>query len=751
MVAEILYDSQSRVFHISNSVMSYLIQVDGNGKILQLYFGEKICLSGNFKHLVEKSKRPMSIYETTDDEFYSYEHIKQEIPESGSSDFRIPAIKVRQSNGDYSMDLKYYSYRIFNGKNKIEKLPHSYVSVSDEACTLELKLKDAHSGLIVNLYYSVFSDRSVIARSIELVNSGKENLMIERLMPLNLDLPTSDYEIIHLSGAWGRERHIKKNSLHSGMQSFGSTRGHSSHNHNPFFILKKEKADEYNGECIGFSFVYSGDFTSCIEVDSYSTTRVQLGMNSETFCWKLKPGEHFHSPEVIITHSSKGLSDLSYTLHSFINENIINGYWKKRERPVKINSWEAFYFDFDEEKLLTFANKAKELGVELFVLDDGWFGDRSSDDKSLGDWIVNREKFPNGLDKLVSSIRSIGLGFGIWIEPEMVNPNSRLYREHPDWILKFPNKKPKLGRNQYVLNFGNIDVVNYIFDSLCEVFDKVQVDYIKWDMNRSILDSYDSELLYDEQGEVRHRYIIGVYRLYKMISQKYPKILIESCASGGGRFDLGMLYYASQTWTSDCTDAIERLKIQYGTSLAYPLSSMGAHVSVSPNHQNNRMVSLKTRIETAYFGNFGLELDPNKLSEYEKLLLREGIEFYKKNRYTFQYGRFFRLSSPFENNDTVWMVISEDRNHGIGSSYKVLNEINHSYKRIKLKGLHPEKKYRVKFSIKSPFNNLIYTGDELMKIGLSLSDASSGQHYDKIGYDQSEDFSSILFYIDVNE
>lgn len=751
MTAKIDFDEENMVFHLHNNYISYLIKVDENKKLLQLYFGEVVSFFGNYKYLVERANRPMSISEKQDDVPYSYEYLKQELPESGSSDYRLASLKVEMSNGDTSMDLRYSGHKIYKGKKKLKDVPFSYVENKNNALSLEVFLRDKYSGLEVICYYTIFENIGMISRSLKLTNYGNSTLDIQKIMSINLDLPDSDYELLQLSGAWGRERYIYVNKLHPGVQGFESSRGHSSHNHNPFLILKKIGTSEEVGECIGLSLIYSGDFTCKVEVDTFDTIRAQIGLNPETFSWKLQVGEIFQSPEGVISFSKKGLTTLSQTFHNFINNNIIRGYWKNRVRPVLLNNWEATYFDFDEKKLIDIAKRGKKIGAELFVLDDGWFGNRNDDQSSLGDWWVNEKKFPNGLSVFVKRIKTLGLNFGIWIEPEMVSPNSHLIKMHPEWVFRNPNKNPKLGRNQLVLNFGKPEVVDYIFESLCKVFDRIQLDYIKWDMNRSICESFDESLSNDQQKESRHRYILGVYKLHELLLARYPKILIESCASGGGRFDLGMLCYASQTWTSDCTDAIERLKIQYGTSMAYPLSSMGAHVSVSPNHQNNRLLPLKTRLETAYFGNLGIELDPQKITPEEMIELRDGINFYKKNRELFQFGKFYRLLSPFENNYTAWMVVSKDQTKVVVGVYKVLNEVNWSFKRLKLTGLLPDKLYKATLSNKSPFDSFVYTGDELMKVGLSISDASAGQFLSKIGYEESRDFESFLILLEARD
>ncbi|HAP8275795.1 TPA: alpha-galactosidase, partial [Enterococcus faecium] len=447
------------------------------------------------------------------------------------------------------------------------------------------------------------------------MNKGKDIQIIENISSLSLDLPDANYEWQQLSGAWGRERTIKSRTLQQGIQSIESTRGISSHQHNPFVTLKRKNTDENQGEAIGAALVYSGNFLIQAEVDTWDVTRLQVGINPFGFNWKLNPGEIFTAPEAILVYSSKGLNAMSQTFHQLFRKRLARGKWREKDRPVLINNWEATYFDFDEEKLVNIAKKAFDVGIELFVLDDGWFGERENDCAGLGDWHVNPKRLPRGIGSLSEKIRSFGMKFGLWFEPEMVNKDSELYRTHPNWIISTPNRKPNHGRNQYVLNFGLDEVVENIFDQMCKIIDESNLDYIKWDMNRPLTDVFDSHLSADQQGEVFHRYVLGVYRLYEKLITKYPNILFESCSSGGGRFDPGMLHYAPQAWASDDSDAIERLKIQYGTSMLYPLSSIGAHVSIVPNHQTNRITPIKTRGNVAFFGAFGYELDLNELSE----------------------------------------------------------------------------------------------------------------------------------------
>ncbi len=554
----------------------------------------------------------------------------------------------------------------------------------------------------------------------KITNVGENDLKIEKALSLSLDFPNSDYEMITLNGAWSRERHINSSPLHPGIQMIESLRGASSANHNPSFVLKDPLTDESCGNAYGISLIYSGNFEALVQVDSYNVARAQIGINTKTFEWNLSSGESFQTPEAIISFSDKGLSGLSQNFHKMVTNNIMNSKYRLSERPVLINNWEATYFDFDEEKLVQLATKAKDIGCELFVLDDGWFGKRNDDTSSLGDWFTNESKLPNGIAATAKAIRETGMKFGLWFEPEMCNEDSDLYREHKDWVIESPNRKKSFGRNQYVLDYSNRKVVDYIFDKMDKIIADTKLDYIKWDMNRNICEPFGSKLKANQQGEFFHRYILGVYDLYDRLTKKYPSILFESCASGGGRFDLGLMYYAPQAWASDDTDAIERLKIQYGTSLFYPLCSMGSHVSAIPNHQVGRKTSLKMRGDVALFGTFGYELDLNQFSDKELNEMREQIDFFKEHRSLLQYGTFHRLISPFEknNNYVSWMVVSEDKKEAIFASYKILATPNPPLRKIKLKGLDNDTEYII--------NNRSYMGDELQNIGLSLEPEYSG-------------------------
>lgn len=739
----IIVNEKSKTFHLHNKQISYIMTVLPNGHMGQLYFGKRIHDREDFSYLLEVMPRPMSscIFEESKD--FSLEHLKQEYGVYGSGDYRMPAVEVLQENGSRILDLCYVDYEIQKGKPALPGLPATYTENDKEAETLSILLRDMLIGLEVRLMYTIFAEEGIIARSVSFANRGKQALHLTTAMSLCVDLPDYNYEWLQFSGAWARERCLRKRHLEYGIQSVGSVRGHSSHEHNPFIILKRPSADEFQGEAIGFSFVYSGNFLAQAEVDTHDTTRVLMGIHPEGFDWKLDINETFQTPEAVMVYTDQGLNHLSQVYHQLYGKRLARGYWRDRVRPVLINNWEATYFDFDQEKILDIARKAKETGVELFVLDDGWFGNRCSEHAGLGDWIANTDRLPEGIRGLAQRIEDMGMKFGLWFEPEMVNKDSDLFRTHPDWILQVPDRKSCHGRYQYVLDFSRKEVVDCIYKMMEKILSDAKVSYIKWDMNRSITECWSAALPADRQGEVFHRYILGVYNLYERLIEKFPHILFESCASGGARFDPGMLYYAPQAWTSDDTDAVERLKIQYGTSYCYPISSMGSHVSTTPNHQTGRNTPLHTRANVACFGTFGYELDLNTLTQEEQKTVKEQIAFMKKYRHILQFGTFYRLSSPFENNVTAWMAVSANKKEAIVGWYRVLNGANLSFARLHLHGLDENIQYEItKRRTRETFYGSYY-GDELMYAGLVTTDGSSGETH--LEEEKTYDFDSSLF------
>ena len=717
----IIFHEESKTFHMFNDEISYIICVLPNGHIGNLYFGKKIHDREDFSYLIESKQRPMTACVYEGNRKYSLEHLKLEYPVYGTSDYRNPAVEILQENGSRISDFKYISHEITDGKPELAGLPATYVEEPEEAQTLCLRLKDEVTGIVLELLYSIFSGKGILARSARFINEGIAPVHLLNAMSLSLDLPDSDYVWMQFSGVWARERHIIERKLEQGIQAVGSLRGNSSHEHNPFIVLRRPSTTETSGEVMGFSLIYSGNHRMHAEVDTHNTTRVTAGINPQNFDWKLDCGESFQTPEAVVVFSDQGLNGMSQTFHKLYQKRLARGYWRDRPRPILNNNWEATYFDFTEDRLVEIAAKAKECGVELFVLDDGWFGKRSNDYTGLGDWVANKERLPFGIKGLADRIEEMGMKFGLWFEPEMVNKDSDLYRVHPDWILHAPQRASCHGRNQYVLDFSRKEVVNCIYDMMYKILSEAKISYIKWDLNRSITECYSVALPADRQGEVFHRYILGVYDLYDRLTTAFPQILFESCASGGGRFDPGMLYYAPQGWISDDTDAAERVRIQYGTSMCYPISSMGSHVSVVPNHQLNRITPLHTRANVAYFGTFGYELDLNKLTDEEIAEVKTQIIFMKEYRELIQFGNFYRLKSPFGGNETVWMTVSEDKRKALVFWYRERNVVNAEFTRVRLQGLNPDLIY------KNEYNGTENYGDELMNLGLLTTDVTAGE------------------------
>lgn len=739
----IQFHQTSKEFHLYNEQISYIIKVLENGQLGHVYFGKHLTDREDFGYLVEYATRDMAPYPFEGRSNFSLEHLKQEYPTFGSGDTRYPAFELESADGSRVADFKYKTHEIYSGKKEIQGLPAVYVEDDSEADTLEIVLEDTFLKTEIVLSYTIFNGRPVITRHARFACGNENGITLLNCMSGCLDLPDKEYEMVELAGTWNRERHPHTRKLCYGTQGVYSMRGCSSHQFNPFLMLKRKEADEFSGEVIGFSLVYSGDFLAQVEVDNFDVTRVVMGIHPNEFRWELEKGESFQTPEMVMVYSEHGMNGMSQTYHELYRTRLARGKWRDQARPILINNWEATYFDFNEEKILNIARKAKEIGIELFVLDDGWFGKRNWDNASLGDWYPNLEKLPDGITGVARRVEEMGLKFGLWFEPEMTNKESRLYREHPDWILSVPGRKVSVGRNQYVLDFSREEVVNAIFEQMKKVLTEAPISYIKWDMNRSMSEVYSAGAGAKDQGKVMHKYILGVYRLYDMLTKEFPEILFESCASGGARFDPGLLYYAPQCWTSDDTDAVERCKIQYGTSFVYPVSSMGAHVSAVPNHQLLRNTSLETRANVAYFGTFGYELDPNRLTEEEKEEVKAQIAFMKQYRHLIQYGTFYRLLSPFEGNETAWMVVSEDKTRAIVGYYKVLQSVNGPYKKVRLQGLDPDRKYHVTGMEPGKYEEDLY-GDELLWYGLNVSDASSGENKEKYN-GKNGDYQSRLY------
>lgn len=693
----IIFHKQSKCFHLYNNEVSYIMRIMENGQLENLYYGKKIHDKEDFAYFHDEAMRSQMSVCIPEPGLLSMQYTRQEYPSYGTGDYRSPAVTIAQENGSRIIDFKYAGHEIYSGKKEILPLPATYVEEKEEAETLEVTLHDNVMDTDLILSYTIYEAYPVITRNTKFVHKGEEKIVLERAMSASVEFLDMDYEMVQLSGGWSRERYVKNRKLEMGIQSIQSLNGTCcGAEHNPFLALKRPHTTESQGEVYGFSLVYSGNYLGQVEVSTFDMTRVMMGINPEDFSWELESGESFQTPEVVMVYSDKGLNKMSQTYHRLYRKRLMHGEWRDKARPILLNNWEATYFDFNEEKILTIAKKAKEAGVELFVLDDGWFGARNDDYRGLGDWYVNLEKLPDGISGLSKKVEELGLKFGLWVELEMVNKDSDLYRAHPDWIISAPNRFESHARHQNVLDFSRKEVVDYIYQMIAKVIREASISYIKWDMNRYMSEPYSKGSAPCEQGKVMHKYILGVYDLYTRLTTEFPHILFESCASGGARFDPAMLYFAPQTWCSDDTDASERTKIQYGTSYVYPIVSMGSHVSAVPNHQMHRITPIETRANVAYFGTFGYELDLNLLSDAEIETVKKQIAFMKENRELIQMdGDFYRLLSPFEGNETAWMVVSSDKTQAVAAFYQRLNKVNASWLRLKLDGLDANTKYEV--------------------------------------------------------
>jgi alpha-galactosidase len=713
----IAWDPATREWHLHNGRTSWVLRVLENGWIGLLHAGAPLAAGPSYRHLGPA-------------DFAGFDNRVGEpvglaLPVPGVGDFRVPALEVQLPDGSTVVDPRYAAHRIIAGKPRLPgRLPATYVEDDAEADTLEIDLLDEPSGVTITLASTLFRDEPVVARSMRIANGGPGRVVLRTAMSAAFDLPDADWHLVTLSGAWARERHPYDRALVPGRQGVGSLRGGSGNEHNPFLALRRPTATEAAGECWGIVLSWSGNFLAEAEVGHFGTTRVRVGVHPDGFAWPLEPGQRFATPEALLAWSDAGLGGVSDALHGLLRRRMARGAWRDRPRPVLLNNWEGTYFDFDHDRLVAMARAAKAMGIELFVLDDGWFGRRDSDNRSLGDWVVDRRKLPHGLDGLARDVKSLGLLFGLWIEPEMVNPDSDLFRAHPDWAIGVPGRKRTESRQQLVLDFANPAVVDHIADAIGGVIASAPVDYVKWDWNRFITEPFSPTLPPDRQGEFSFRYTLGVYDLYERLTTRFPHILFESCASGGARFDAGMLAWAPQAWTSDDTDAVERLRIQWGTSLAYPLSSMGAHVSAVPNHQTGRVAPLDFRAAVAMFGAFGYELDPTAMTEAELAAVRRQVAFYTERRDLFQYGRFARLRDPFggDGNEAAWMVSAADGSRAVAAHYRVLQRPWPLRDRLIVRGLEASARYAVTCwtSFDTPMPTIERGGDELMAVGLGI-------------------------------
>ena len=698
----ITYDESRRLFHLYNDLMSVVLCVradeDGCDELLMAHFGAPLDDPGAALPLINERSGA------------SFDSLRQILPYAcptdGRGDYRPPMVSALDFSGQNCTELYYEGFEIREGKSALPGLPAAYVERDDEASTLTVTLGDPVTGLKAQISYTLYRDRPVLAVSARYLNGGAEALEMKNAGSVCVALP-GRYDMIHLHGAWARERAVERVPPAALTRCVSSARGASGHEHNPFTVLAAPDTTEFSGECLGVALVYSGSFLISVDENAFGTTRLTAGLDPRCFTWRLMPGESFQAPEALCVWSGEGLNGMSRAFHSVIRERVCRGPWRDRPRPILINNWEATYFDFDEKKLLDIARAAADAGIELFVLDDGWFGRRDTDHCSLGDWVENWRKLPDGLKGLSEKLGALGMRFGLWFEPEMVSPDSDLYRAHPDWCLHAGGRRRTTARHQLILDMSRKDVQDYVIDAVSTVLRSADISYVKWDMNRNFKEA-GTAAEGARQGETAHRYMLGLYRVLEKITSSFPEVLFESCSGGGGRFDAGMLYYMPQTWTSDDSDAVERLSIQYGTSLCYPVSAMGAHVSAVPNHQVGRVTGIGMRGDVALGGNFGYELDLSKQTPEDMEAIRRQVLLVKRLRNTTQRGVFTRLMSPFEGNVTAWQFIDADRI--ILCAYRVLSKPNPEPVRIRLQNV-PDGIWRAD-------DGRAFTASALMSLGL---------------------------------
>ena len=710
----IIYCEKDRTFTLQTKNTTYQMQVDRYGFLLHLYYGKKT--DGCMDYLLTYYDRGFSgnPYDAGEDRTYSMDTLPQEFPCYGNGDFRSTAFAVENADGSMSCDLRYKSHKIFDGKYNLEGLPAVYAS-EEEAQTLEILMEDPVTGVKVVLLYGVLPAQDIITRSVCVKNESSGKIYLNKIESASLDFLYGDYELLTFYGRHAMERNVQRVPVVHGTQKIGSVRGTSSHQYNPMMILAEKETTEDKGNCYAMSFVYSGCFQGEVLKDQLNQTRMMLGLQEEAFRYPLEAGEMFQAPEVILSYSSEGMNRLSQNLHHCIRQHVCRGKYKEEIRPILINSWEAAYFDFTGDTIYELAKAAKEVNIDMLVMDDGWFGKRDDDNSGLGDWFVNEKKLGGTLGNLIKRINDLGVKFGIWIEPEMVSEDSDLYRKHPDWALTVPGRNPVRSRNQLVLDFSRKEVVDEIYDQICKVLDQGNIEYVKWDMNRSLMDVYSS--VTRDQGRVLHDYVLGLYDFLERLVQRYPNLLIEGCSGGGGRFDAGMMYYTPQIWCSDNTDAIDRLRIQYGTSFGYPVSVVGSHVSAVPNHQTGRKTPLHTRGVVAMSGTFGYELNLMKLSEEEKQEIREQIAEYKSYAPIIQNGLYYRLSNPTTEEICAWEFVHTDEKEQSKVLLNIVMQVIHgnmTVNYVKLQGLEETAVYREEKSGKR------YTGAALMYGGMPL-------------------------------
>ena len=711
----VTFNEEKKIFRLDTEKNTYVMGLSPEGFLGHIYYGDRLYMEAdNYLLRMEEPPYTPSVNKREKSAFLDF--FPMEYPTGGIGDYRESCLNIRNAAGNMGCELHYTGHEIYKGKKGLKGLPASFAT-EDEAETLEITLKDGDLDLEVVLSYTAFEKENVITRSVRVQNQGKENLRIEKILSACLDMDNENFSMLSLHGTWARERHIQTGELHYGKQVISSARGESSHQEHPFIALVTNGTEQENGKVYAMHFVYSGNFMAETELCQFDNLRMTMGINPEEFSWLLTPGEEFQAPEVVMVYSGNGLGAMTRSYHDFYRNHLIRSKFKYEKRPILINNWEATYFDFNTDKLLDIAREAKKCGIEMLVMDDGWFGKRNSDNCSLGDWKVNEKKITGGLKHLVDEVNKIGLQFGIWFEPEMISPDSDLYRAHPDWAIQIAGREATQSRNQYVLDLSRPEVRDYAYECVASILRSANIAYVKWDMNRQLSDLGSSYLPKERQQELFHRYVLGVYELQERLVTEFPDLLLENCSGGGARFDPGMLYYSPQIWCSDNTDAVERLMIQEGSALIYPLSVIGAHVSDCPNHSVGRVTPFETRGHVALAGTFGYELDITKIPEEDRALIPEQTATYNKYRHLIQQGEYYRIASYRENHKyDCWALSSQDKKEVLVTYVQVLGVPNSHSRKVFLRGFDPKVTYRLEGTEET------YTGEMLMKGGFLMKD-----------------------------
>ena len=721
IIINIFYNEKDKAFKLRANNTDYMMKVCEEGYLAHVYYGNKVP-DEDLTYLLRLDESPFTPATNDRDRASFMDTLPFEYPCFGVGDYRESAFKIMDASGMSTCDLRYVSHKMYEGKPKLEGLPATFATEESGCSTLEITMYDKYADIEVVLIYTAFDKLDVITRSAVITNKSEKPFKITRALSACVDFDTDKMDMITLNGSWARERAVERCRLHHGKQLVDSCRGESSHQNNPFVALCDNNADEDKGEVFGFNFVYSGNFYAQAEVTQHKKTRFLMGINPLDFQWLLEKGESFTCPEVVMVHSDEGIGKMSRTFHDLYRNNLIRGEYKDKRRPILINNWEATYFNFDTDKLIDIAKEASKLGIEMLVMDDGWFGHRDSDNSSLGDWFVYEKKLKGGLKYLVDAVNKLGMKFGIWFEPEMISPDSELYKAHPDWAIQIKGRPLTLCREQYVLDYSRKEVRDYVYGMMKKILDSANIEYIKWDMNRQLTEVGSATLPAERQRELWHRYVLGVYDLMDRLTTDYPHILLENCSGGGARFDPGMLYYSPQIWCSDDTDAIERLKIQHGTSMCYPCSAMGAHVSDCPNHTVGRNTPFKTRGHVAMVGTFGYELDVTRIPQEDRDAIPAQIEEFNKFNKLVRTGDHYRIGNMFEDNTwDAWEFVAKDKSEALFEFVQVLARPNERSRRIKLKGLEPEAYY---YEESEPDKKI--SGAALMNAGINIAKMWNG-------------------------